>query len=82
MANMIDYIYWRGDLPLSQVPLGEVDALILSYLVYMPFDGIVPSGFDTSVSFGDALREILVRHEAGELPLAFSPKEDKRLLEA
>ena len=82
MANMIDYILWRGGLLFSQVPLGEVDALILSYLVYMPFDGIVPSDFDASVSFGDALRELLARHEAGELPLAFSPKEDKRLLEA
>ena len=32
MANIIDYVRWRGDIPTYQVPLGEVDALILSYL--------------------------------------------------
>lgn len=83
MANMIDYIHWRGDIPLWQVPLGEVDALILSYLAYMPFDGIVPAQMTApGVPLGDAAREVLTRHEAGALPLAFSPKEDRRLLEA
>lgn len=83
MANMIDYIAWRGDLPLWQVPFGEVDALILSYLAYMPFDGFVPMSMTgAGVSLGDAARWLLAQHEAGELPLAFSPKEDRRLLEA
>ena len=44
MANIIDYIRWRGDIPLNQVPFGEIDALILSYLSYMPFAGILNSG--------------------------------------
>ena len=82
MANMIDYVLWRGDLPMESVPLGEVDALILSYLTYLPFDDLVPSGFGESVRFGDVLKEILEKHEAGQLPLAFSPREDKRLIEA
>ena len=82
MANMIDYIRWRGDIPVSQVPLGEVDALILSYLVYMPFDGIVSSSYEERISLGDAARLILGKHDAGELPLAFSPKDDRKLLEA
>jgi len=83
VANIIDYVFWRGDIPFDQVPAGEVDALILSYLAYMPFDGVVPQAFDARrVLLGDAVREILVRNEAGELPLAFSPKEDKRLLQA
>lgn len=83
MANMIDYIRWRGDIPTWQVPVGEVDALVLSYLAYMPFDDIVPASFSAQgVPLGEAAREILIRHDAGELPLAFSPKEDKKLLEA
>ena len=82
MANMIDYIHWRGDIPVCQVPLGEVDALILSYLTYMPFGGIVSSSFEERIPLGDAARLILERHDAGELPLAFSPKEDRKLLEA
>ena len=47
MANIIDYVQWRGDIPLAQVPFGAVDALVLSYLSYMPFDGLVPEPFET-----------------------------------
>ncbi|MCR5219430.1 MAG: DUF2974 domain-containing protein [bacterium] len=32
MSNMLDYIRWRGDLPFSVIPLGEVDGLILAQL--------------------------------------------------
>lgn len=42
MGNMLDYIRWRGDLTLEQSPFNEVDNLILSQLVYVNFDGIVP----------------------------------------
>ena len=40
MANLIDYIKWRGDIPFSAMPFNEVDGLILSHFSYMPFDGI------------------------------------------
>ena len=40
MANLLDYLAWRGDLPLSAVPLCDVDALIFARLSYVPFDGI------------------------------------------
>ena len=42
MANMLDYLDWRGDLPFSLVPIGEADALILSCLSYINYQGIVP----------------------------------------
>ena len=42
MANMIDYLDWRGDITLRQSPFNEVDNLILSNLSYGRFDGIVP----------------------------------------
>lgn len=41
MGNVLDYLAWRGDLPLSQVPFCEVDALILSALSYIRLDGLV-----------------------------------------
>ena len=41
MPNIQDYVLWRGDLPVGQVPLCDVDALLLSYLAYMRYDGIV-----------------------------------------
>jgi len=60
MADIIDYVRWRGDIPMHQVPLGEVDALVLSYLSYMPFDGIVSSSFGgEGVRLGDACAQML-----------------------
>ncbi|WP_409969455.1 DUF2974 domain-containing protein [Bengtsoniella intestinalis] len=45
MANIINYLDWRGDLTLAQAPFNEVDSLVLSELVYLDFQGIV-SGMD------------------------------------
>lgn len=42
MANMIDYLMWRGDLDFSSAPFNEVDSLILTQLVYLDFEGIIP----------------------------------------
>ncbi|MBQ3952003.1 MAG: hypothetical protein II668_05510 [Oscillospiraceae bacterium] len=42
MADIIDYLKWRGDLPFSADPFNDVDNLILSELSYAKFDGIVP----------------------------------------
>ena len=83
LANIIDYILWRGDLPVAQVPLGEVDALILSYLSYMPMDGIVP-GEDGGepVTLRDAMIAMLGRSEQENSPLAYSVKDDRKLLAA
>ena len=41
MANIIDYIKWRGDLTLEQSKFNEVDNLILSRFSYLPFDKII-----------------------------------------
>lgn len=40
MANIIDYLEWRGDLKLSADGFNEVDNLILSELAYCDFDNI------------------------------------------
>ncbi len=42
MANIVDYLEWRGDVPFEIDPFNEVDALVLCELVYAPFDGFVP----------------------------------------
>ena len=42
MTNILDYLDWRGDLPMTQVPFNEVDNLILAELAYADLDGIVP----------------------------------------
>ena len=42
MANIMDYLEWRGDLSFEADPFNEIDNLILSQLVYVEFAGIVP----------------------------------------
>ena len=42
MANILDYLSWRGDLSLQQSPFNEVDNLILAELSFVNFTGIVP----------------------------------------
>ena len=39
MANLMDYLDWRGDLTLEISPFNEVDALILAELSFVDFDG-------------------------------------------
>ena len=45
MANILDYLKWRGDLPFSRDPFNDVDALVFSRLSYIPFDGVVSEHF-------------------------------------
>lgn len=35
MANMIDYLVWRGDIPFSCSPFNDVDNLILASFAYL-----------------------------------------------
>ena len=42
VANIFDYLEWRGDLRFDQAPFTCVDDLILCRLSYVPFDGVVP----------------------------------------
>ena len=39
MANIMDYLEWRGDLSFEADPFNEIDNLILSQLVYVEFAG-------------------------------------------
>lgn len=41
MANIFDYIQWRGDLSLLKDGFNEIDNLILSRFSYLPFDEII-----------------------------------------
>lgn len=41
MANMLDYLAWRGDLSFSEAPVSPVDGLLLSALSYIQFDNMV-----------------------------------------
>lgn len=42
MANMVDYLEWRGDLSFRTSGFNEVDNLLLAQLAYVDFGDIVP----------------------------------------
>lgn len=54
MADLFDYLKWRGDLTFSQVPPTPVDALIFSALSYIRFGGAAESDPDTPLSLLEA----------------------------
>lgn len=43
MADMFDYLDWRGDLTFDEAEFNEVDSMILAWLSYAALDGIVPA---------------------------------------
>ena len=42
MADLFDYLKWRGDLSFSVSTFNTIDALILCQLSYINFDDIIP----------------------------------------
>ena len=65
MANVFDYIKWRGDLSFEQSPLNEIDALIFCELSYIFFEGIVPEDLDEGyVTLAEAA-EVFFERNAG-----------------
>ena len=40
MANLIDYLAWRGDVPLEVSPWNELDSLLAAVLSYLDFHGV------------------------------------------
>ncbi len=75
MANLLDYLAWRGDLPLDAVPLNDVDALIFARLSYVPFDGIA----EERISLFEAAQRVLDTVCMADAPRACG-KEDQQLL--
>ena len=54
MANIMDYLVWRGDLDWDASPFNEVDNVILSELVYVDFSDIVPQVGEGSITLFEA----------------------------
>lgn len=59
MADMFDYLHWRGDILFSQLTVNPVDALIFSALAYVRFEDIVPTTTDTQILLKDAASAVL-----------------------
>ena len=52
MANVFDYIEWRGDLTFKQSQFNEIDNLILSRVSYFPFDSLME--YDETITIKEA----------------------------
>lgn len=68
MANIMDYLLWRGDLLFSEAGFNEVDNLIFSELVYVDFYSIVPEvSAKDSISLKEASALFFERHTDEEI---------------
>lgn len=53
MANLSDYVQWRGDLSFEVRPFNKIDALVLCQLSYLNFSGIIPEQFNGGITLGE-----------------------------
>ena len=67
MANIMDYLVWRGDLDWDASPFNEVDNVILSELVYVDFSDIVPQVGDGSIALFEANERFFAQHTEEEI---------------
>ena len=66
MANIIDYIKWRGDLGLENSEFNEIDNLILSRFSYFPFDTIIKENEEVTIK---KLSERFIKLDSSKLPI-------------
>lgn len=53
MADIFDYLRWRGDLSFTQIPFNEVDALILAQSTYINYLPYVAKDYSRWITFAD-----------------------------
>lgn len=81
MANILEYLDWRGDLTFAQSPFNEVDSLILSELAYLDFNDIVPGAEDSKViPLTDAAMQFFTDERSVHLGI-FVPNDTPLMLE-
>lgn len=66
MANIVDYIKWRGDLSFAQDPPNEIDALVFSSLVYIQYCGFDKTENQVVTSLSCAARDFFALPDHSE----------------
>lgn len=79
MANIFDYIKWRGDLSFTQDPVNAVDALIFSALSYIRYVAPAEVGPDAPVTLRKASSDYFIQDS---LDNKYRVKSDMDLLRA
>ena len=67
MSNLLDYLAWRGDLPLERDPFNSVDALLLSCLSYVNFADVAPGMGEGKITLEEASERFFTLHSPEEL---------------
>lgn len=67
MANVFDYLEWRGDLSFAQDGFHLVDNLILSELAYVAYDDVLSEGSEQSLTLGEVGRQYFALHPLSEV---------------
>lgn len=65
MANILDYVDWRGDVPFSLDPFNEVDNLVLSQIAYTRLDGLISPS--EKITPKEAVRRFFGNHTHAEV---------------
>lgn len=73
MANVCDYIKWRGDLDLEKSEFNEIDNLILSRFSYFPFDNIIEENEVVTIK---KLSERFNKQDINKLPILWKDDVD------
>ena len=83
MANINDYLQWRGDLTFAERPFNDVDNIILAALSYLDFTGIVPGeATGRQVTVGQACVRLLEKSGGDVTPYVRSvAKVDSRFVQ-
>lgn len=84
MADISDYIVWRGDISFKVSAFNEIDALILCQLLYIDFDGIISADFKEGITIKEAAQKYTLRYMNGgseEFGVFINPR-SAELLEA
>ncbi|MCK9170236.1 MAG: DUF2974 domain-containing protein [Treponema sp.] len=53
MANLIDYVAWRGDIPLTVDPFNDIDALVLCQISYLDAGGLLGTDFKKCITLSE-----------------------------
>ena len=73
MANVCDYVKWRGDLSIEQSEFNEIDNLILSRFSYFPFDKIIKENEVVTIN---ELSERFKKQDIRKLPILWKDDVD------
>lgn len=77
MADLFDYLKWRGDLSFSVSTFNTIDALILCQLSYINFDDIIPQNTKETKTLNQVASEFATHKDfktKSDLGLVINPK--------